>query len=266
MQIEYIGHNYTHNMDFKITRPNGSNNYLALIIKSPATFYIDGQPIHTSPNTFFLYKKGSPQYYEAYEQPFSNDWFHFNLAPNEIHYLEQLNIPFETPIQLIDVSFFSLLIKQMAYEVYSDNLYKSITLDRYFQIFFIKLAESYNAAHSNELIPRYQQLDLLRSKIYNFPYKKWTVEWLAHEITLSPCYFQKLYKKRFGITCANDIINARIELAKYNLTTTDLSIKNIAELCGYANDVHFMRQFKKITNLTPSEYRLQHMQKIEFTS
>ena len=266
MQIQYIGHNYTHDLDFKISRPNGSGNYLALIVKSPATFYLDGQLIHTPPNTFFLYKKGTPQYYEAYKQPFSNDWFHFDLEPNEVHYLEQLNIPFNTPVSLQDVSFFSLLIKQMAYEVYADNPYKSITLDRYFQIFFIKIAESHNAIQETELTPRHQQLDLLRSKIYNFPYKKWTVERLAHEIALSPCYFHKLYKKRFGITCANDIINARIELAKYNLTQTELSIKNIAELCGYANDVHFMRQFKKLTQLTPSEYRLQHMQKMEFTS
>ena len=47
MQIQYIGHNYTHDLDFKISRPNGSGNYLALIVKSPATFYLDGQLIHT---------------------------------------------------------------------------------------------------------------------------------------------------------------------------------------------------------------------------
>lgn len=261
MHIQYIGHNHIHDMDFKICRPDGSNDYLALLVKSPATFYLNEQVLHTPPNIFFLYKKGTPQFYEAYKQPFSNDWFHFDLEPNELDYFEKLSIPFETPIPLLDLSFFSLLIKQMAYEVYANNAYKSTTLQHYLEIFFIKIAESHGAAHINEPTSRHQQLNLLRSKIYNFPYNKWTVEGLAHEITLSPSHFHKLYKKHFGITCSNDIINARIELAKYNLVDTALSIKNIAELCGYANDVHFMRQFKKVTHLTPSEYRLRYKKK-----
>ena len=47
----------------------------------------------------------------------------------------------------------------------------------------------------------------------------------------------------------------RIEHAKYILTTTDLTLEQIAEICGYSNEVHFYRQFKQITGLTPSKYR-----------
>jgi len=36
---------------------------------------------------------------------------------------------------------------------------------------------------------------------------------------------------------------------------SDLPIKEISNLCGYKNEVHFMRQFKKLTTLTPTEYR-----------
>lgn len=255
MHIEYIGHNHIHDMDFKISRPNGSNNYLALLIKSPATFYLQDKTLHTPPNIFFLYKKGTPQYYEAYQQPFSNDWFHFELTPDELNYFQELDIPFETPIEVPDIPFFSLLIKQMTYEFYGDNPYRLITLNHYMQIFFIKISETYTNTHVDKHTPHHNKLDLLRSKIYNRPYEKWTIEGLAHEITLSPYYFQKLYKKRFGVTCLNDIINARIEYAKYNLLKTDLSIKHIAEICGYENDVHFMRQFKEVTSYTPSEYR-----------
>ncbi len=147
----------------------------------------------------------------------------------------------------------------MTYEFYSDSPHKLITLQHYMQIFFIKIAETYQTTSVTVPTSRHNQLDLLRSKIYNCPYEKWTIEGLAHEITLSPYYFQKLYKKRFGITCLHDIINARIEYAKCNLVKTDLSVKCISELCGYANDVHFMRQFKENTGLTPSEYRKKYM-------
>lgn len=258
MHIQYIGHNHVHDMDFKISRPNGSGNYLALLIKSPATFYLHDKVLHTPPNIFFLYKQGTPQYYEAYQQPFSNDWFHFKLASDELDYFQKLALPFEVPIDILDLPFFSLLIKQMTCEFYGDSPYKTEILDHYMRIFFLKISEAYKSKPTTLSSPHHNQLDLLRSKIYNCPYEKWNIEWLAHEITLSPYYFQKLYKKRFGVTCLHDIINARIEYAKCNLIKTDLSIKHIAEMCGYENDVHFMRQFKKFTGLTPSEFRLRY--------
>jgi AraC family transcriptional regulator of arabinose operon len=52
-----------------------------------------------------------------------------------------------------------------------------------------------------------------------------------------------------------DVINSRIEHAKYLLTTTDISVKQIAQLCGYNNENHFMRQFKEITGITPTKFR-----------
>lgn len=255
MHIYYIGHNHTHDMDFKIHRPNGSGDYLVLLIKSSATFKLNGQLLHTDPNTFFLYHKDTPQYYEAYKEPFSNDWFHFQLDQDEILYFKQLNIPFEQPLILTDFPFFSLLIKLMSHEFYGNSCYKADILNHYLQLFFIKIAEAYQTISSDHSSSHANQLDLLRSKIYTHPYSKWSIEGLAHEITLSPSYFQRLYKKRFGISCLNDIINARIEYAKFSLTQTNLSIKNIAHICGYENDVHFMRQFKTFTTLTPSEYR-----------
>lgn len=36
---------------------------------------------------------------------------------------------------------------------------------------------------------------------------------------------------------------------------SDSQVGEISNLCGYENEVHFMRQFKKLTTLTPSEYR-----------
>ncbi|MNC73208.1 HTH-type transcriptional regulator GadW [compost metagenome] len=52
-----------------------------------------------------------------------------------------------------------------------------------------------------------------------------------------------------------DVIASRVEHAKYLLTTTDISVKKIAEMCGYASEIHFMRQFKQQLGLTPSQYR-----------
>ena len=149
----------------------------------------------------------------------------------------------------------------MAYEYYAECTYSHEALEHYLKLFFLKIAGITDSFSIKEESGYYEKLSLLRSKVYSAPYNEWSIEGLAHEITLSTYYFQHLYKKAFGISCLRDIINARIEYAKYYLTQTNLSIKYIAETCGYKNDVHFMRQFKSITHLTPTEYRLAHRNK-----
>ena len=74
-------------------------------------------------------------------------------------------------------------------------------------------------------------------------------------MSLSVPHFQALYKEEFGISCYEDVINARMEKARYYLKNTVLPIKTVAELCGYANDVHFIRQFRQRTGMTAGEYR-----------
>lgn len=53
----------------------------------------------------------------------------------------------------------------------------------------------------------------------------------------------------------NDVIQSRIDHAKYLLSTTDISIVQVAEMCGYKSTSHFMRQFKNKMKMIPSEYR-----------
>ncbi|WP_242954295.1 helix-turn-helix domain-containing protein [Clostridium oryzae] len=53
----------------------------------------------------------------------------------------------------------------------------------------------------------------------------------------------------------SDVIESRITYAKELLVESDLPIKEISSLCGYQTEVHFMRLLKKLTTLTPTEYR-----------
>jgi YesN/AraC family two-component response regulator len=54
----------------------------------------------------------------------------------------------------------------------------------------------------------------------------------------------------------NDVICARIDAAKVLLVSSpDTSVTELAEKLGYKNPYHFIRQFKKITGITPGAYR-----------
>ena len=107
----------------------------------------------------------------------------------------------------------------------------------------------------NLAIPCNGILSQLRMSILNAPHKKWTVPDMAQTVHMSPSYFQHLYKQMFGISCMQDVIAARLKNAKFYLRTSDMSIQSLAEFCGYENELHFMRQFKKQEGMTPTQYR-----------
>ena len=81
----------------------------------------------------------------------------------------------------------------------------------------------------------------------------------AGRLGISKSYFQHLYTELFSISFQQDIIQFRMEHARYLLTTTDLTLSQIAEICGYNNEVHFYRQFKQLTSITPAQYRKQNL-------
>lgn len=78
---------------------------------------------------------------------------------------------------------------------------------------------------------------------------------MANEVMLSPAYFQILYKQAFGVTCMTDVIHTKIQTAKKLLTSTDMLVSEIADELGYNQVYHFIRQFKKITGITPGAFR-----------
>ena len=51
------------------------------------------------------------------------------------------------------------------------------------------------------------------------------------------------------------VISLRINHAKLLLSETDQSVTDIALECGYTDFNYFSKQFKKLTHLSPSEFR-----------
>ena len=82
-----------------------------------------------------------------------------------------------------------------------------------------------------------------------------SLEQLAQLTNLNPYYFSKLFKKQMGHTFSDYITNVRIEKAKQLMLQEELNIKEISYYVGYHDPNYFSRVFKKVTNMTPKEYR-----------
>lgn len=82
-----------------------------------------------------------------------------------------------------------------------------------------------------------------------------TINELAANVSLSPSYFLKLFKKATNTTPAEYIISIRFSKAKQLLAESNLTTANIATLCGFNDASYFSYYFKKRFGITPSVYR-----------
>lgn len=77
----------------------------------------------------------------------------------------------------------------------------------------------------------------------------------AEKSYISETHFRRLFKKEFGISPKQYVINFRIKRAASLIIAGYQSLKDIADECGYDDYKHFSVEFKKITGVSPSKYK-----------
>ncbi len=254
--VTTCGHASHHPKPCNIEHKQGLPAYLILLIKKDAWIYIENERKEVKPNSLICFPPGSYIHYGCDTAGYNDDWIHFSINDEEQDILQKLQLPLYEIVNPHDFHKLSEYVRMLADIFHNDSSYKEQMIDSFMHIFLYSLREELDklsepTAHNKY----YQDFSALRTAIYNNPSDSRTIPQLADSLCLSMSYFQHLYKEFFGCSCQQDMINARLELAKYYLLNSEMSIRGLADFCGYENELHFMRQFKKFVGKTPSEYR-----------
>ena len=81
------------------------------------------------------------------------------------------------------------------------------------------------------------------------------VEDLADWCGLSYPWFAKKFREIYGISCKDYIEQIRVSLVEQYLMFTDLDLAEISEITGYADCSHMIKNFKRVMDITPGQYR-----------
>lgn len=89
----------------------------------------------------------------------------------------------------------------------------------------------------------------------NFRSPEFNIEALCKMTHISHSYLCKIFKRETGMTAKAYLTSLRTQEAIYLLQHSELSVKEIASSVGFADEINFMKAFKKHHRKTPSEIR-----------
>jgi len=82
-----------------------------------------------------------------------------------------------------------------------------------------------------------------------------TLPIVADEVGLSPNYFSTLFQQIVGVNFREQLCRIRVEESKRLLVSTDYPLSAIAISMGFSDQSYFCKVFRRITGITPSQYR-----------
>ncbi len=254
VDINFVWLNSVHEPDF--TYYDGSHDWWLLVqTKSSAKIHTAEEDVIVPADTVLLYPPFMPASYEAYGGEYANFYVRFYTDED---FISKLNIPLGTPIALRSPDSMDHLFKVLEKEFFSDFAHSQQSMGMIMRLMVMKIAES---VEDSTMTEQQRELINLRYDIQTRPDYQWTVSEMAQRVHVSTGYLQSIYKKQFGVSCMQDVLNRRVDLAKEYLQSSAFSSQKIAQLCGYQSIEHFCRQFKIIAGMSPLQYRKQIMLK-----
>lgn len=255
MEYTSIGSLYHEPKGFYLERASTGSQYIFLHFLTPVSAVLKGQDISIRPGGCVFIPPHTRQQFSSPRYELIHDWFHADLSCGD--FMKEYGIEDETVYYPANDDEISQLIHQIELEKFNQNAYSRQSIDLFTRRLFILLSRSGTHRPSGAPVSSGQknQFLKLRLTIQSDLSRSWTVEEMARLVRVSPSRFHYLYKRFFGITPMEDLIQKRIQYAQWLIMNDDYSVTRVAELCGYHNEYHFIRQFKKLTGITPGKYR-----------
>ena len=89
---------------------------------------------------------------------------------------------------------------------------------------------------------------------------------ICERLQLTREHFVRVFSERMGMPPMKYYSRLKIEAGRAMLSSTNLRIQEIADKLGFANQFNFTRTFKRLANMSPTEYRARCLQRADFTA
>lgn len=240
----------------QINRPEGSGDYLFLHFLTKMQVTFDDQTVTALPNSFLLFPKDAPQIYQAIER-FQNGFIHFSV--DEASFIDHYHIPVNEIFYLPNPQSIAELIQDIHMEFNAKQEFFAARMDHLMHLLFIRISRQLTLqveyrGRNPELYEIFRQA---RTEILTHIDQDWTSSSMAALTNLGISQFYHYYQEFFSTSPKSELIDARMERAKYMLRVEHAPVGTVAISAGFQSFSNFSRYFTKHCGVTPSEYSKQ---------
>lgn len=231
--------------DLMTIRKNGREDW--------SLYYCEAGCIHLSDTDFksgqvYIYPPKVPQKYIIYKK--DNTLYHYlHFTGTDVEKLfNDLSIKTLTAID-VNKKFFKEKFEIIEKSLESNDPLSQVISEYHTLHLISKLAHK---SHGN------YEINMMRRIIDRMEHslsEEYNADNYAKMLHISVSRFNHLFKEQMGISPYSYYMNLRIINASTLLESTDLQIKDIAQMCGYQDPMYFTQAFKKAVGITPSKFR-----------
>ena len=148
------------------------------------------------------------------------------------------------------------IMHELMYKIRENDILNTVNLSAEMHgLFNILIADSLKNEQEKSRGRYFEYVEHVIRLIHQNYSQSLTIDDIIDGIPISKYHFIRVFRRIMGITPYNYLTNYRINSAKILLRTTDLSVSEIAEKCGFSDTSNFIVQFKKNSNQKPLQYR-----------
>lgn len=219
------------------------------VISGTGVIICDDKIFTVTKGDTFLLPQGSNQiYYSNPNNQFERVWLNFKGKLGEA-FLEIYNIKDRIVFRNADTLDIFNEIQEECQRLTEPLEYKNRTAQLFLKL-VQRLAENKPAVEKSVA-----SIEKIRLYIDCNITKKLKISDIAKQFSFSDEHIIRIFKKTYGITPHQYILQSKIRLAMIMLKMTDSSVEEISQKLSFSDCHHFSTQFKKLMGYKPTEYR-----------
>ena len=242
--------------DVLVRRPAGRLDYqLLYMVSGHADYLLDGEWQTVGEGKIVLYRPQVPQFYRTYSQvPMLCRWVHFS-GTEAASLLEECGMGQGNLFSPGLCPAAEALLKSMVVEIlHREPMYRIVVESQFRQamaLFGRQMAQRKGSVASSS---RQRILSIVEYMNRHY-FEPLQTEELAARCGLSKYHFIRLFRMCMGMTPYSYLIRIRMERAETLLQTGDMTVQEVAFVCGYNDPLYFSRAFSRHFGVSPTDYK-----------
>ncbi len=242
--------------DVLVRRPAGRLDYqLLYMVSGHADYLLDGEWQTVGEGKIVLYRPQVPQFYRTYSQvPMLCRWVHFS-GTEAASLLEECGMGQGNLFSPGLCPAAEALLKSMVVEIlHREPMYRIVVESQFRQamaLFGRQMAQRKGSVASSSR----QRILFIVEYMNRHYFEPLQTEELAARCGLSKYHFIHLFRMCMGMTPYSYLIRIRMERAETLLQTGDMTVQEVAFVCGYNDPLYFSRAFSRHFGVSPTDYK-----------